>query len=80
MERVQQHWLFEEISEEMKPKVLDAIMKHELSGTVDEVVVELSKFKDDLDVLVLGLPMMGELLKNGLDMINLLKDHIVPKL
>ena len=30
-ERLKQHWLFEEITEEMKPKVLEAIIKHELS-------------------------------------------------
>jgi len=79
-ERLKQHWLFEEIPDEIKPKVLEAMMKQELSGTVDDVVEELSKFKNELDVLVLGLPMVGDLLKNGLDMINLLKDHIVPKL
>lgn len=79
-ERLNQHWLFEEITDEWKPKVLEAMLKQELSGTVDSVVEELSKFKNEVDIMILGLPMVGDLLKNGLDMINLLKDHIVPKL
>ncbi|MGY5881899.1 MAG: TIGR03560 family F420-dependent LLM class oxidoreductase [Candidatus Thorarchaeota archaeon] len=79
-ERLNQHWLFEEITDEWKPKVLEAMLKQEISGTVDTVVEELSKFKNEVDIMVLGLPMVGDLLKNGLDMINLLKDHIVPKL
>jgi len=79
-ERLNQHWLFEEITDEWKPKVLEAMLKQELSGTVDSVVEELSKFKNEVDIMVLGLPMVGDLLKNGLDMIKLLKDHIVPKL
>jgi alkanesulfonate monooxygenase SsuD/methylene tetrahydromethanopterin reductase-like flavin-dependent oxidoreductase (luciferase family) len=79
-ERLEQYWLFEEITDELKPKVLDAMLKQELSGTAEEVVEELSTFRNELDVLVLGLPMVGDLLKNGLEMIKLLKDHIVPKL
>jgi F420-dependent oxidoreductase-like protein len=79
-ERLKQHWLFEEIPDEIKPKVLEAMMKQELSGTVDDVVEELSKFKNELDVLILGLPMVGDLLKNGLDMIRILKEQILPKL
>jgi len=79
-ERLNQHWLFEEISDEMKPKVLEAMLQQEISGTVEEVIEKLSKYKNEIDILVLGLPMVGELQKNGLDMIKLLKDHIVPKL
>ena len=79
-ERLNQHWLFEEITDEWKPKVLEAMLKQEISGTVDSVVEELSKFKNEVDIMILGLPMVGDLLKNGLDMIKLLKDHIVPKL
>ncbi|MFW9982528.1 MAG: LLM class flavin-dependent oxidoreductase, partial [Candidatus Thorarchaeota archaeon] len=79
-DRLKQHWLFEEITDEMKPKVLEAMLEHEISGTVDEVIEKLSKYKSELDVLILGLPMVGDLRQNGLDTIKLLKDHIVPKL
>jgi len=79
-DRLKQHWLFEEIPEDLKPKVLEAILKQELSGTVDEVVDKLSKFKKELDVLILGLPMIGDLLKNGWDMSKLLHGYILPKL
>ncbi|MFW9958536.1 MAG: hypothetical protein ACFFCT_10735, partial [Candidatus Odinarchaeota archaeon] len=78
-ERLKQHWLFEEITDEIKPKVLEAMLRQELSGTVDTIVKELSKFKNELDVLILGLPMVGDLLKNGLDTIKILRDHIIPR-
>jgi len=35
---------------------------------------------NEIDVLILGLPMVGDLLKNGLDTIRILKEHIVSKL
>ncbi|MFW9793490.1 MAG: TIGR03560 family F420-dependent LLM class oxidoreductase [Candidatus Thorarchaeota archaeon] len=79
-DRLNQHWLIEEITDELKPKVLDAMLKQEISGTVDTVIEELSKYKDELDIMVIGLPMVGNLLKNGLDTITILKDHIVPRL
>lgn len=75
-----QRWLFEEISEEKKPEVLDIMLSRYVSGTIDSVVDELSKFKNEVDVLILGLPMVGDLRRNGLDTIKILKDHIVPKL
>jgi F420-dependent oxidoreductase-like protein len=73
-------WLFEEITDELKPKVLDVMLTRYVSGTVDEAVEKLSGYKDVADAMVLGLPMVGDLLKNGLDTIRLLKDHIVPRL
>ena len=75
-----QHWLFEEITDELKPKVLDVMLTKCVSGTVDGAIEKLSKYKNETDIMVLGLPMVGDLLKNGLDTIKLLKDHIVPKL
>jgi len=75
-----QHWLFEEITDELKPKVLDVMLTKCVSGTVDGAIEKLSKYKNVTDIMVLGLPMVGDLLKNGLDTMKLLKDHIVPKL
>ncbi len=75
-----QHWLFEEITDEVKPKVLDVMLSKYISGTVDEVVERIAKYKNDVDLLVLGLPMMGDLLKNGLDTIKILKEKIVSRL
>jgi F420-dependent oxidoreductase-like protein len=75
-----QHWLFEEITDELKPKVLDVLLTKCVSGTIDGAIEKLSKYKNVTDIMVLGLPMVGDLLKNGLDTIRLLKDHIVPKL
>ncbi|OLS25222.1 MAG: 5,10-methylenetetrahydromethanopterin reductase [Candidatus Thorarchaeota archaeon AB_25] len=79
-EHLNQHWLFEEITDEMKPKVLDVMLSKYVSGTIDSVVEKLSRFKNEVDILILGLPMVGDLLKNGLDTIKLLKEKIVPKL
>ena len=75
-----QHWLFEEITDELKPKVLDVMLTKYVSGTIDGAIEKLSKYKNETDIMVLGLPMVGDLLKNGLGTIELLKDHIVPKL
>ena len=73
-----QHWLFEEITDELKPKVLEVMLTKYVSGTVASAVNEISKYKRELDILILGLPMVGDLRKNGLDTIKLLKDYIIP--
>jgi F420-dependent oxidoreductase-like protein len=75
-----QHWLFEEITDELKPKVLDVMLTKYISGTIDGAIEKLTKYKNVTDIIVLGLPMVGDLLKNGLETIKLLKDHIIPKL
>lgn len=78
-ELLKQHWLFEEVTDEMKPKVLDVMLRKYISGTIADAIESISFFKDELDVLILGLPMMGDLLKNGLETIRILKEHIVPR-
>jgi F420-dependent oxidoreductase-like protein len=75
-----QHWLFEEITDEQKPKVLEIMLTKGVSGTIDSVIEKLSKYKKEIDVLILGLPMVGDLRKNGLDTIKILKDRIVSKI
>ena len=75
-----QHWLFEEIPDEVKPKVLEVMLKKCVLGTMDEAIESISKYKKETDIIVLGLPMVGDLLKNGLDMIKLLRNKIVPRL
>lgn len=75
-----QHWLFTEISDEVRPKVLDVMLSKYVSGTIDEAVEKISKYKNEADVIILGLPMMGDLRKNGLDTIKILEDHIIPRL
>ena len=75
-----QHWLFEEITDDRKPKILDVMLSKYISGTIDSALEELSKYKNETDILILGLPMVGDLRKNGLDTIRILKDYIVPKL
>jgi F420-dependent oxidoreductase-like protein len=79
-ELLNQHWLFEEITNEQKPKVLEVMLTKYVSGTVDSAIEELSKYKNEIDTLILGLPMVGDLRKNGLYTIKILKDHIVPKI
>lgn len=75
-----QHWLFEEIADDVKPKVLDVMLERYISGTVDEAVEKIAMYKKEVDLMVLGLPMMGNLLKNGLDTIRILKEKIIPRL
>ncbi len=64
----------------MKPKVLDVMLEKYVSGTVDTAIEEISRFKNELDILILGLPMVGDLQKNGLDTIKLLKEQIIPRI
>jgi F420-dependent oxidoreductase-like protein len=75
-----QRWLFKEITDELKPKVLDVMFTKYISGTIDSAAEEISKFKDEVDILILGLPMVGDLLKNGVDTIKVLKKHILPQI
>ena len=56
------------------------MLKKCVSGTMDEAIESISKYKKETDIIVLGLPMVGDLLKNGLDMIILLRNKIVPRL
>ncbi len=79
-ELLNQHWLFEEITDELKPKVLEVMLTKYISGTIKTAVEKISKYKNLADVIILGLPMVGDLRKNGLDTISILKDQIVPKL
>jgi alkanesulfonate monooxygenase SsuD/methylene tetrahydromethanopterin reductase-like flavin-dependent oxidoreductase (luciferase family) len=79
-ELLNQHWLFEEITDELKPKVLEVMLSKYISGTIDTAVEKLSKYKSETDLLVLGLPMVGDLRKNGLDTIKILKERIFPEL
>ncbi|MGY5870878.1 MAG: TIGR03560 family F420-dependent LLM class oxidoreductase [Candidatus Thorarchaeota archaeon] len=75
-----QHWLFEEITDELKPKVLEVMLTKYISGTIDTAVEKLSKYKNETDTIILGLPMVGDLRKNGLETIRILKEHIILKL
>ncbi|NHI89219.1 MAG: TIGR03560 family F420-dependent LLM class oxidoreductase [Candidatus Thorarchaeota archaeon] len=78
-ELLKQHWLFEEITDKQKPNVLEVMLTKYVSGTVDSAVEDLSKYRNEIDILILGLPMVGDLRKNGLYTIKILKDHIVPR-
>jgi F420-dependent oxidoreductase-like protein len=79
-ELLNQHWLFTEITDESKPKIIEIMLAKSVSGTVETAVEKISQFKKEVDVMVLGLPMMGNLLQNGLNTIKILKNHIVSKL
>jgi len=79
-ELLNQHWLFEEITDELKPKVLEVMLSKYISGTIDTVVEKLSQYKNEVDFLVLGLPMVGDLRKNGLHTIKILNEKVIPRL
>lgn len=79
-ELLNQHWLFTEIPDDVRPKVLEVMLSKSVSGTITEVVEKISEYKKEADIIILGLPMMGDLRKNGLDAIKILKERIVDKL
>lgn len=79
-ELLNQHWLFTEITDELKPKIIEIMLAKSISGTVDTAIEKISQYKNEADIIILGLPMMGDLRKNGLDTIKILKEHIAKKL
>ena len=58
----------------------EVMLSKYVSGIIDQAIEKISMYKNETDIMVLDLPMMGDLLKNGLDTIRILKDHIIPKL
>ncbi|MFW9810584.1 MAG: TIGR03560 family F420-dependent LLM class oxidoreductase, partial [Candidatus Thorarchaeota archaeon] len=44
-----QHWLFEEITDEQKPKVLEVMLTKYISGTIETAIEKISKYKNEID-------------------------------
>ena len=77
---ISQEWPHKVFTEEFKKKSLETGCKQDLAGTPESVVERLLQYKEHVDVFNIGLPFVGNVRKNGLDTIRILKDYIVPML
>jgi hypothetical protein len=61
----------------VKRKYLETLSSKEIGGTPPVVIEKLSEFKDHADIMNICLPYVGNLRKNGLDTIKILKERIL---
>ncbi len=80
-EITEQKWAFiADDPESVKRKYLETLNSKEIGGTPPEVIKKLSEFKDHADIMHIGLPFFGNLRKNGLHTIKILKERILKAL
>lgn len=80
-ETTEQEWAFiADDPESVKRKYLETLNSKEIGGTPPEVIKKLSEFKDHADIMHIGLPFFGNLRKNGLHTIKILKERILKAL
>jgi alkanesulfonate monooxygenase SsuD/methylene tetrahydromethanopterin reductase-like flavin-dependent oxidoreductase (luciferase family) len=80
-ETIEQEWIWSgDAPKSMKQKYLDTLNSKQIGGTSPEVIEKLSEFKDHVDIMNICLPFVGNLRKNGLDTIKILKEQILGKL
>lgn len=77
---LKQDWGQKTLTEPMKQAWLERACAQEIAGPPDVVVEKLSKFKGLADVVNLCLPFAGDLRKNGLDTIRILRDRVLARL
>jgi len=78
-EITEQKWIWARVGEpqSVKQKYLETLNSKEIGGTPPEVIEKLSEFKDHADIMNICLPYVGNLRKNGLDTIQILKERIL---
>ena len=77
---ISQEWPHKVFTDEVKKKLLEAGCKQDLAGPPESVVERLLQYKGLADDVIIGLPFVGNVRKNGLDTIRILKEHIVGNL
>ncbi|MHA1924920.1 MAG: LLM class flavin-dependent oxidoreductase [Candidatus Thorarchaeota archaeon] len=77
---LKQEWTEKIMTEQMKEEWLDAALTREIAGPPEVVIEKLSNYKDKVELVNICLPFIGNLRKNGLDTIRILKERIAPKL
>jgi len=76
-EIIEQEWIWiTRAPESVKKKYLETLSCREIGGTPPEVIEKLSRFKGHADIMNICLPYFGNLRKNGLDTIKILKERI----
>ena len=77
---VNEDWPHKVFTYEMKEKLLEAGCKQDLAGPPDEVIEKLKQYDEHVDEFSIGLPFVGNVGKNGMDTIKILKDNVLGKL
>jgi len=77
-EITEQEWIWSAREpESVKRKYLETLNSKEIGGTPPVVIEKLSEFKDHAHIMNICLPYVGNLRKNGLDTIQILKERIL---
>jgi len=77
-EITEQEWGFiADDPKSVKRKYLETLNTKEIGGTPPVVIEKLSEFKDHADIMNICLPYVGNLRKNGLNTIKILKERIL---
>jgi F420-dependent oxidoreductase-like protein len=80
-EIIEQEWIWiARAPKSAKQKYLETLNSKEIGGTLPDVIEKLSEFKDHADIMNICLPFWGNLRKNGLDTIQILKERILEAL
>ncbi len=75
---IEQEWIWSaHDSKSVKQKYLETLSAREMGGTLSGVIEKLSEFKDYADIMHICLPFVGNLRKNGLDTLGILKERIL---
>jgi F420-dependent oxidoreductase-like protein len=74
---LEQEWLDKSLTQSIKEKWLEKAISKEIAGPPDTVIDKLSKYKAEVDIINICLPIFGDLCRNGLDTIRILKNYIV---
>ena len=76
---VNEEWPHKVFTQELKAKILEAGCRQDLAGSPEKVVEKLKQYDEYVDEFSIGLPFVGNVGKNGLDTIRILKENIVNK-
>jgi F420-dependent oxidoreductase-like protein len=80
-EITEQEWIWSgDAPKPAKQKYLETLNAKQIGGTAPEVIQKLSEFRDHVDIINICLPFVGNLRKNGLDTIQILKEQILEKI
>ncbi|UCE10599.1 MAG: LLM class flavin-dependent oxidoreductase [Candidatus Thorarchaeota archaeon] len=77
---LKEEWTEKTFDGPMKEKWLDAALSKEIAGPPDAVVEKLSEYKDKAEMVNICLPFVGNLRKNGLETIRILKERVADRL
>ncbi|UCD96465.1 MAG: TIGR03560 family F420-dependent LLM class oxidoreductase [Candidatus Bathyarchaeota archaeon] len=80
-EILEQEWIWiAQASKSVKQKYLESLSSKEIGGTLPDAIQKLSEFEEHADIMNVCLPYFGDLRRNGLATMQILKDQILTAL